>query len=45
MFYYILNKKIKSIYIKCCIWNLISKILLQIYGESFLLLILIYLNN
>ena len=42
MFYYILSNKI---YIKPFIWDLISKILLQICGDSFLLLTLIYLNN
>ena len=44
MFYYIWNK-IKLIYIKYFIWDLIYKILLQICGDNFLLLKSIYLNN
>ena len=30
MFYYILNKKIKLVYVKYFIWDLISKNLLQL---------------
>ena len=44
MFYYILNKKVKLSYIKCFIWDLIFKILLQMCDDNFFL-ILIYLNN
>ena len=44
MFYYILNKKVKLIYIKYFIWYLIFKILLQICDDN-LFLTLIYLNN
>ena len=35
MFYYILNKKIKLVYVKYFIWDLISKNLLQIQGDKF----------
>ena len=40
-----LKKKTKPIYIKYSIWDLVSKILLQICDDNFLLLTLIYLNN